>query len=183
MLLCVTGKVSVLFLMLYFVHVILFCTQDLRRIRVFSCERRGDALAVARSVLLFCVIDNQGGKMEAILNTYRGHLTPTPSFLSSHLRSPAACRLPSTISSNQEPTAHQRVAYRNKRKEVGEPETELACWLLEALAKESEGDYVKGLMHQRSTMETLARYVFCGDQVRGVVVHLDALCRGSVHVH
>ena len=58
---------------------------------------------------------------------------------------------------SQEPTAHQRAAYRDKRKEVGDPETELACWLLEALAKESEGDYVKSLMHQRSTMDTLAR--------------------------
>lgn len=74
-------------------------------------------------------------------------------------------RLPPAVSrrhpsSNQEPTAHQRAAYRDKRKEVGDPETELSCWLLEALAKESEGDYVKSLMHQRSTMETLARYVW-----------------------
>lgn len=85
--------------------------------------------------------------------------------------------------SNQEPTAHQRAAYRDKRREVGDPETELACWLLEALAKESEGDFVKGLMHQRSTMETLARYacfVAASRRIRGMV-SLDA-CAGATCV-
>eukprot|EP00752_Nemacystus_decipiens_P002251 g2132.t2 len=62
----------------------------------------------------------------------------------------------------EEPTAHQRAAYRDKRKEVGDPETELACWLLDALAKE-DGDYVKSLLHQRSTMETLARFLEAAD--------------------
>lgn len=98
---------------------------------------------------------------EALLKNHVETITlaAMPSLLSSPLGclTRAVC-LPSTFPL-QEPTAHQRAAYRDKRKEVGDPETELACWLLEALAKESEGDYVKSLMHQRFTMETLARYV------------------------
>lgn len=57
----------------------------------------------------------------------------------------------------QEPTPEERAAYRELQEEVGDPETELACWLLEALAKESQSRYVKTLMHRFSTMETLAR--------------------------
>lgn len=79
-------------------------------------------------------------------------------------RPPLKMRLLSTSRYNlprswkQEPSSHQRAAYREKRKQVGDPETELSCWLLEALAKESEGHYVKRLMYQPVTMETLARY-------------------------
>lgn len=90
----------------------------------------------------------------------------TPSSLTQLTLAWVVCRPPLAVYrlyiplTNQEPTAHQRAAYRDKRKEVGDPETELACWLLEALAKESEGAYVRGLMHQRFTMETLARYLY-----------------------
>lgn len=42
---------------------------------------------------------------------------------------------------------------------MGDPETELACWLLEALVKESESDHVKSILHCRSTTKVLSR---CG---------------------
>ncbi|CAM9280265.1 unnamed protein product, partial [Ectocarpus sp. 13 AM-2016] len=63
----------------------------------------------------------------------------------------------------QEPTPEERAAYRELQEEVGDPETELACWLLEALAKESQSGYVKTLMHRFSTMETLARFLEAAD--------------------
>ncbi|CAM9143892.1 unnamed protein product [Scytosiphon promiscuus] len=64
----------------------------------------------------------------------------------------------------QEPNAHQRAAYRQKRQEVGVPETELACWLMEALATESEGDYAKSILHFRSTTKALARFLEAADK-------------------
>ena len=79
------------------------------------------------------------------------HAPPPP--LCSHTAYPVT-----VYTTSQEPTAQQRASYREKRKEVGDPETELSCWLLEALAKEPEGHYVKCLMHQRSSLSTLARY-------------------------
>ncbi|CAN0181713.1 unnamed protein product [Pylaiella littoralis] len=63
----------------------------------------------------------------------------------------------------QEPSSHQRAVYREKRKRVGDPETELACWLLEALAKVSDCLYVKHLLYRPVTMETLARFLEAAD--------------------
>lgn len=57
----------------------------------------------------------------------------------------------------QEPSKEQRDALKTKRKELGNPETEMACWLLEALAQDADGDYVKNIMYRRNTLETLAK--------------------------
>lgn len=70
---------------------------------------------------------------------------------------PPAC--PLTRTSFQDPSVQQRAALRAKRKELGRPETELACWLLEALAKTSDGDYGKSVMYREATLVTLVR---CG---------------------
>lgn len=62
------------------------------------------------------------------------------------------------LSFHQEPSAHLREEFRKKRKEIGTPETEMACWLLEALAKEAAG-HVTRVMYKRSTLASLTR---CG---------------------
>lgn len=58
----------------------------------------------------------------------------------------------------QEPSAEERADRREKQKEFGNPETEMACWLLEALAQDADGDYAKSILYQRGTLETLVRY-------------------------
>lgn len=56
----------------------------------------------------------------------------------------------------QEPNADLREQFRKKREEIGTPETEMACWLLEALAKEAVGHAAR-VMYKRSTLASLTR--------------------------
>lgn len=57
----------------------------------------------------------------------------------------------------QEPSNEQREALNDMKKEIGHPETEISCWLLEALASEAKTNYVDDIMHHSSTLAVLAR--------------------------
>lgn len=65
----------------------------------------------------------------------------------------------------QEPSQEQRVALEEKRKELGTPETEMACWLLETLAQVADADYAKRVLYRRDTLETLLRYKSGGGEL------------------
>lgn len=80
----------------------------------------------------------------------------------------------------QEPSAEERAALRAKRKQVGRPEVEMACWLLEALAKDVEGDYAKGVLYHRHPLGILAR---CGFILFCVAVMGRCLSRPCCIMH